>query len=148
MTDLYDKDTYGWAQQQAEALRRRSANEVDWENIAEEIESVGKTEARDLYSRYVVLLTHLLKWCFQSERRSASWEITINTQRELLRRHLDKNPSLKPRRDELIGEAYFEARAEAALQTGLDIATFPETNPFIVSQAMNDAFWPEPPVTK
>lgn len=148
MSDLYDTDTYGWALKQAEALRRRSANEVDWDNVAEEIESVGKSEARELYSRYVVLLTHLLKWSLQAELRGASWEITIKTQRELIRRHLDKNPSLRPRRDELLGEAYFEARSEAALQTGLPLATFPETNPFTVARTMDDTFWPEPPPPK
>lgn len=148
MSDLYDTDTYTWAMQQADALRRRSANEVDWDNVAEEIESVGKSEARELYSRYVVLVTLLLKWSFQPDLRGASWEITIRTQRELIRRHLDKNPSLKPRRDELLGEAYFEARSEAALQTGLPLATFPETNPFTVANAMDDGFWPSPPEAK
>lgn len=148
MSDLYEKDTYGWAVQQAEALRRRSANEVDWDNVAEEVESVGKSEARELYSRYVVLLTHLLKWAFQAERRGPSWEITIKTQRELIRRHLDKNPSLKARRDELQGEAYFEARAEAALQSGLPLVQFPETKPYTVAQTMDDGFWPEAPSAK
>ena len=77
MSDLYDKDTYTWALQQADALRRRSANEVDWENVAEEIESVGKTEARELENRYIVLLTHLLKWLYQPGMRSRSWEASI-----------------------------------------------------------------------
>lgn len=143
MSDLYDKDAYTWALQQADALRRRSANEVDWDNVAEEIESVGKSEARELVNRYVVLLCHLLKWRFQPERRGASGEVTIRTQRGLIERHLEDNPGLKPRRDEFFARAYFEARAEAVLQTGLPPETFPETNPYTLGEAMDEGFWPD-----
>jgi hypothetical protein len=143
MSSLYDTDTYTWSMRQADALRRRSANEIDWENVAEEIESVGKTEARELYSRYAVLLAHLLKWREQPERRSASWEITIKLQRQLTDRHLAENPGLKPRRDELLGQAYIEARANAALETGLPLEAFPDTNPFTLAQAMDPEFWPD-----
>ena len=41
MSDLYEDDILLWSEHQAEALRRRAANEIDWENVAEEIESVG-----------------------------------------------------------------------------------------------------------
>lgn len=140
---LYDEDTYTWAMQQADALRRRSANEIDWDNVAEEIESVGKTEVREIESRYSVLLAHLLKWRYQAERRSASWEITIKVQRRAITRYLEANPGLKSRRDELFGLAYFDATAQAALETSLDLGTFPETNPFTLAQAMDEAFWPE-----
>ena len=148
MTNLYDKDVYTWALQQADALRRRSANEIDWENVAEEIESVGKTEARELESRYTILLTHLLKWRFQPDLRSRSWEITIRVQRVSITRHLDENPGLKPRRDELLGAAYQVARLQAVGETDLPEATFPESNPFTLSEAMDTEFWPEPPNAK
>lgn len=148
MTNLYDKDVYTWALQQADALRRRSANEVDWDNVAEEIEGVGRSEARELLSRYVVLLAHLLKWRFQPALRGSSWEITIRTQRGLIVRHLDDNPGLKSRRDELFARAYFEAASEAALQTELPLATFPDTNPFTLAEAMDAEFWPDAPAAK
>ncbi|MEQ1619725.1 MAG: DUF29 domain-containing protein [Terricaulis sp.] len=148
MTDLYDKDTYTWALQQADALRRRSANEIDWENVAEEMESVGKSEARELSSRLAVLLAHLLKWLFQPDQRSKSWEATITTQRRLIGQHLLDNPGLKPRRDELFAKAYTEALGVAASETGLGLEAFPETNPFTLSDAMDDGFWPEQPASK
>jgi hypothetical protein len=141
--DLYETDTYTWAMKQADALRRRSANEVDWENVAEEIESVGKTEARELKSRYIILLAHLLKWGFQPERRGPSWESTIRTQRRQAAVHLLDNPGLKPRRDELWAAAYDEALNIAIVETGLGFETFPETNPFTLAQAMDADFWPE-----
>lgn len=143
MSTLYDDDTFTWAMKQADALRRRSANEIDWENVAEEIESVGKAEARELESRYVVLLAHLLKWRYQPDRRGASWEITIKVQRRQIARHLERNPGLKSQRDELFAAAYFEAVANAALETTLDLGSFPETNPFTFAQAMDEDFWPE-----
>ncbi len=148
MTNLYDKDVYTWALQQADALRRRSANEIDWDNVAEEIESVGKTEARELESRYTILLAHLLKWRFQADRRSKSWEISIKVQRVSIARHLEENPGLKPRRDELLGAAYQVARLQAAGETELSEAIFPESNPFTLSEAMDPEFWPDAPAVK
>jgi hypothetical protein len=148
MSDLYEKDGYTWAMQQADALRRRSANEIDWENVAEEIESVGKSQSSKLYSRYVVLLTHLLKWVFQPERRSRSWEASIRVQRLDIARLIDANPGLQPKRDEIFGAAYSTARFAATGETDLPAETFPETNPFTLAEAMDETFWPEPPAGK
>ena len=44
MSDLYEDDILLWSEHQAEALRRRAANEIDWENVAEEIEAVGRSQ--------------------------------------------------------------------------------------------------------
>lgn len=148
MSDLYDTDVYTWALQQADALRRRSANEIDWDNVAEEIESVGKSEARELASRMALLLAHLLKWRHQTDLRSKSWEATIRTQRRLIVQHLLENPGLKPRRDELFAKAYTEALGFAAQETGLGLDAFPETNPFTLAEAMDETYWPEPPGPK
>lgn len=143
MSSLYDDDVYTWAITQADALRRRSANEIDWDNVAEEIEGVGKSQASELRSRYVILLAHLLKWQFQPERRSRSWEAAIETQRGVIAEHLAENPGLKSRRDELFGRGYFEARGVAGAETELGRAAFPETNPYTLAQAMDPDFWPD-----
>lgn len=143
MDDLYDTDGYTWAIQQAEALRRRSANEIDWDNVAEEIESVGKSQASALESHFTVLLTHLLKWVFQSERRSRSWEASIRTARIQLAKVIRKNPGLKSELPELFADAYQTARLTASGETDLPVETFPETSPFSVEEAMDDGFWPE-----
>lgn len=143
MTVTYDTDAYSWAMAQADALRRRSSNELDWDNLAEEIESVGKSQAAELRSRYIILLMHLLKWAYQPERRSRSWSNTINRERREIGRHLDGNPGLKSQRDELLGSAYGTARLDASTETDLPIETFPETNPFTLAEAMDDGFWPE-----
>ena len=142
MGALYDDDTYTWAIQQADALRRRSVNEIDWDNVAEEIESVGKSEAKELISRFTVLLVHLLKLRFQPGRRGTSWQRTIVEQRSAIADHLVDNPGLKRVRDELFGRAYRDALRAAARETGLPIDAFPQTNPFTLTQAVDEDFWP------
>ena len=69
---LYDRDFYAWANEQAALLRAGRLSEADIENIAEEIESMGRSEKRDLVSRLTVVLLHLLKWQFQPSHRSNS----------------------------------------------------------------------------
>jgi hypothetical protein len=140
---LYETDAYTWGLRQSDALRRRAVEEIDWDNVAEEIEDVSRSEARELLNRLVVLLAHLLKWRFQPERRGRSWELTIKAQRAALTQHLAENPGLKSRRDALLGQAYVQARLQAALETELAEETFPETNPFTWAQALDEAFWPE-----
>lgn len=141
---LYETDAYTWGLKQSDALRRRAVEEIDWDNVAEEIEDVSRSEARELLNRLIVLLAHLLKWRLQSERRSASWRATIIEQRTRLELHLGDNPGLKARRDEILGQAYRVARARAAQECDLPLETFPETNPFTWVQALDEEFWPEP----
>src|SRR5579872_5517180 len=91
----YEKDFYAWAVHNARLLRAGKLSEIDVENIAEEIESMGKSEKRELISRLAILLSHLLKWKCQPERRSRSWKLTIKEQRFELIDLLAESPSLK-----------------------------------------------------
>lgn len=140
---LYDIDFYAWAKEQASLLRAGRLTEVDIENIAEEIESIGRRERRELISRLSVVLRHLLKWVYQPDFRSNSWRSSIEEQRFRLDRHLRENPSLKSQLLEAIEDAYHLARIQAGRETGFDRKTFPETCPFTFDQAMNPDFWPE-----
>jgi Domain of unknown function DUF29 len=69
---LYDRDFFAWSRQQAELLRAGKLAEADIEHIAEEIDSTGRTEKRELINRLSVLLLHLLKWRYRREKRSPS----------------------------------------------------------------------------
>lgn len=89
---LYDRDFYAWSREQAELLRSGKLAEADIENIAEEIDSMGRTEKRELISRLTVLLLHLLTWRFQPGKRGPSWEASIANQRDDIADHLDDNP--------------------------------------------------------
>jgi len=140
---LYDTDFYAWANEQAALLRAGKLDAADIENIAEEIESMGKAEKRELVNRLTVLFMHLLKWQYQPLFQGASWRTTIFNQRLDISDLLDDNPSLKPQIPEAMTRAYRRAIGEACLETGLPERTFPSTCPWSFEQAMSPEFWPE-----
>jgi hypothetical protein len=141
---LYEQDFYAWANEQARLLRDGKLSEADIEHIAEEIESMGKSEKRELISRLTILLLHLLKWQFQPNRRSSSWETSIANTRDDLVDHLADNPSLRAQADAAITAAYRRAHREAISQTGFSGKTFPAICPWSFEQMMTEDFWPEP----
>src|SRR5271156_2797751 len=106
---LYDQDFYGWANEQAGLLRAGRLSEADIEHIAEEIESMGRSEKRELVSRLTVLLLHLLKWQHQPAFRCPSCRLTLEEQRNQLEDHLADNPSLKSSLDQMTVAAYRNA---------------------------------------
>jgi len=140
---LYETDFYGWIQQQAGVLRAGSFATLDLDNLIEEIESMGRSEQRELESRLDVLLMHLLKWQYQPNLRSKSWELTIEEQRRRISRHLRKNSSLNSLVPETLEDAYGDAVLEAAKETGLSKTTFPVQCPWTFEQVINDGYWPE-----
>ena len=142
-SDLYDRDFYAWANEQAALLRSGQLTAADIENIAEEIESMGKAEKRELISRLKGLLLHLLKWQFQPFLQGPSWETTIRVQRLDIGDLLSDNPSLKAQIPDVLARAYAKARMGAALETGLREETFPPACPWSFDQTMDDTFWPE-----
>jgi hypothetical protein len=140
---LYDRDFYAWNREQAALLRAGDVQRADLENIAEEIESMGKTEKRELINRLTILLLHLLKWQFQPALRSRSWKLCIEGQRIDLEDHLQDNPSLKAIVAPFVANAYRRALIEAERETGLDAGTFPATCPYTFDQMITKDFWPE-----
>lgn len=144
----YEDDVYTWTQEQAAALRRAARTRldlpdpIDFANVAEEIESLGIAQLHALYSRYVVLLMHLLKWQYQPERRTPSWSATIRTQRREIAKLLRLSPGLKPKRPAELAEAYAAAREDAAAETGLPVERFPETCPYTLEEVESPAWWP------
>jgi hypothetical protein len=140
---LYDTDFYAWTAEQAALLRAGRLSEADVENIAEEIESMGRSERRELVSRLTVLFVHLLKWRYQPGLRGRSWQTTIERQRLDVQDHLADNPSLKSQLDEITLRVYQRARIDAEAETHLPRATFPQTCPFTFDDAMHPDFWPD-----
>src|ERR1700689_2398531 len=102
----YDSDILVWSERQGELLRRRAANELDWDNIAEEIEAVGRSQKREVRNRLARLCQHLLQWAFQPELRSRSWRATITTQSYELKSVLMDSPGLVPFVPEALPAAY------------------------------------------
>lgn len=144
MPKSYDEDFYGWANEQAALLRAGQLALADIGNIAEEIESMGKGEKRELVNRLIVLLQHLLKWEHQPAMRTKSWRTTIRVQRDQIAGHMADNPSLKSKLGQAMADAYRVARLQAGDETELAEAGFPSTCPFSYKTAMDDNFWPGP----
>jgi hypothetical protein len=140
----YEKDFYAWTVEQARLLRSGELSAVDIENIAEEIESMGRSDRREIKSRLIVLLCHLLKWQMQPQMRSTGWSGTIREQRRKLEELLSESPSLRPTVAEILPRAYAEAREDAADETGLAEAAFPEACPFSAEQVLSREFLPQP----
>ena len=138
----YDADFYAWAYEQAALLRSGRLAEADIEHIAEEIETLGRAEKRELVSRLTVLLLHLLKWRFQPNLRGRSWRLTIKEQRKEVLNHLADNPSLQSKTEEAMAVAYDLATIKAARETAMDEEEFPGACPWTFEQATSD-FWPE-----
>jgi hypothetical protein len=126
----YDRDFYSWSQEQGRLVREGRWNEVDRENVAEEIESLGREQFNKLESAIRVILMHMLKWDHQPEKRSRSWALSIYALRLDLDDVLSDNPGLKPRIAEATDRAHRKARAEAAKETGLKLSVFPEACPY------------------
>ena len=140
---LYQKDYYGWLQENAQLIRERKFSEIDAENLIEELESMGKSEKRELSSRLTILLMHLLKWQYQAVRRSTSWRNTIAVQRIDILDLLEDSPSLRTEILDKIEIAYEKAVLAAEVETGIEKANFPAECPFSLEQILDETFLPE-----
>jgi predicted DNA-binding ribbon-helix-helix protein len=142
-TTLYEKDFVAWTQAQADLLRQAQFNQLDIANLVEEIEDMGKNRQRELSSRLQVLLSHLLKWQYQPERRSPSWEIPIQLQRAEIMDLLTDNPSLRPQVADFVLRAYPKARLAARGETSLELKVFPTVCPYTFKEILDNNFFPE-----
>jgi Domain of unknown function DUF29 len=141
---LYDEDFFAWTIEQARLLRAGNLSAIDAANIAEEIESMGRRDRRELRSRLLVLVMHLLKWSKQPGLRSRSWSATIREQRRQIEQILDESPSLRPFLGETLAAVYDDAREDAAAETGLAEDEFPAACPFTADAILSRSFLPEP----
>jgi Domain of unknown function DUF29 len=140
----YDSDFYLWSAGQAALIREGKFDQLDIENVAEEIESLGRSDRKSLISQMQRLLAHLLKWQFQSSRRSKSWRLSIFSAREEIGVLVEDSPSLSESLSSGLDRAYLSARKRAALETGLADKSFPESCPYSLSQILDEDFWPDP----
>lgn len=139
---LYETDFYTWTQRQAELLRAEEFDRIDWQNLAEEVESLGRSDKRQVENRLIVLILHLLKWQYQTGKRGPSWRSTIREQRRRIERVLQDSSSLKAQVRDLVVYAYPYAVGKAEDETGLPTSTFPSNCPYTAEQILDIAFWP------
>jgi hypothetical protein len=140
----YDADFFEWTQSTAEMIRQGRLAEVDLEHVAEEIEDMGKRDRREVRSRLIVLIAHLLKWQVQPELRAgSSWQATVREQRKPLRLVLEDSPSLRRIPREELFPIFRSAVEEAVEETGLSADRFPSSCPYTAEQILDGDFLPE-----
>jgi hypothetical protein len=145
----YDTDILLWSERQAELLRRRAAGELvneaalDWLNLAEEIESVGASQKREVRSRLMRICQHLLKWRFQPERQSRSWRTTIYLQCRDLLDLFDDSPSLREFAERVLPQAFANGRQAAEHEVGL-LNLPDDACPWTLEQVISQDFLPDP----
>ena len=148
MSTLYQDDFYSWGLAQAAGLRRLAGRrldgvpELDWSELAEEIEGLSRSLEDELHSHLIVLLHNLLKWQFQPGFRSRSWQSSITVHRRGIARLLRKNPGLQATVPAALADAYVSARLRAVADTGFAEATFPERCPSARTSIEDESFWP------
>jgi hypothetical protein len=143
MSNLYEDDFYAWTKQNAELIRQGRLSEVDFENIVEELEGMGRSEKRGFVSHLRILIAHLLKWQYQPEEQKRGWLLTIREQRLMVKAILKDNPSFKPLLGDVLDEAYGLAVILAMKETGLPENVFPASCPYGFDEIMDNDFLPE-----
>ncbi|BAP55362.1 hypothetical protein THII_1065 [Thioploca ingrica] len=139
----YEQDFYAWIQHNIALLKQGKLNEIDIDILIDELESMAKRDKRELTSRLMILMAHLLKWQFQPNKQSGSWQSSIDEQRIQIIEQLEESPSLKNTLHEGIGRAYPKAVTLAAKETGLSLEIFPKECPYRIEQLLDDDFYPE-----
>jgi|HubBroStandDraft_1064217.scaffolds.fasta_scaffold375714_2 hypothetical protein len=140
----YEADFYEWTQSTAEMIRQGRFSEVDWEHVAEEINDMGLRDHREVRSRLIVLIMHLLKWQLQPEKRARStWRSTIVEQRRELELVMADSPSLARIPREALPRLYRAAVKDAIKETGINAERFPEFCPYTAEQVLDGDFLPD-----
>ncbi len=140
---LYETDYLKWIETTVKKLRVRDYSNIDWENLIEEIEDMGRSERRSLESNLVVVLMLLLKWQFQPDKRSGSWKGSIAEHRRRIRKSFQDSPSLQPYLERVFSECYSDAIEQASAETGLAIETFPPLCLYTSAEVLDSNFWPD-----
>jgi hypothetical protein len=137
LSTLYEQDETAWLEAMAELAAQGRLSEMDHPHLSEYLADMAKRDRREVFSRLVVLLAHLLKWDHQPDRRSGSWRGTIREQRRELRQLLE-SATLRNHAEAVFADAYMEARRQTADETELAVETFPEECGWTLDTALSD----------
>ena len=151
MATRYESDFYGWTQEQAAKLRslltERSNLDLDIEHIAEEIDSLGRSNYHQLVSRLEEIAIHLLKLHFSTHLDCENvWKSSVRGHRPRIAKLLRESPSLKPRLNDAMADGYADALRHFSDEKLIELCMpeyLPDTSPFLVEQIIQDEWWPE-----
>jgi hypothetical protein len=138
----FDQDFHAWVLEQIDLLKSSRFADLDIEHLTDELRAVAMAERNEIRNRLPVLLQYLLKWEFQSERRSDSWRATILEQCTQINDIIDTSPSLRRYPATVMEKQYVIARLRAADETGFPLKRFPSACPYSAAQVLDENFFP------
>jgi hypothetical protein len=144
MSDLYEEDFVLWTEKIAELLKRKEFDSVDWENLIEEVECMGRSERRAITSLLTVLIEHLFKltyWESERERNARHWIVEIATFRVRLERNIDSTTLENHARD-VFTIAYSDARKSLIKARIVEKEAIPLEATFTLEQVLDGDWFP------
>lgn len=142
---LYEQDFYLWIQTTVKLLQAGNLEQLDIDNLIEEIDSMGRREKKELKTRLIVLIEHLLKlqfWTQEKDDNARGWRNTVVEQRRQIIYILADSPSLKSILNEIFLDCYADARNDTLRKYQLSAELFPQQPPFCLEQVLNPDFIP------
>ena len=142
---LYERDFYAWIQTTVKILKQRKLDQLDITNLIEEIDSMGRSEKKELKTRLIVLIEHLLKlkyWTEEKNYNARGWRNTVVEQRRQITYTLEDSPSLKPILKDIFLDCYRDARHDTLRKYQLPSKLFPDESPFSLFDVLDDDFIP------
>ena len=140
---LYEKDFHLWLETTVKLLRERNLQALDYDNLIEEIEAMGRSEINSLKSNLIVVLMDLLKYKYQPQKRSRSWLSSIFEHRRRLVEAFKTSPSLKRYYEEVFDECYQYAVKQVSIETGLSVEHFSNISHFSSEETLDFDFLPQ-----
>ena len=128
--NLYDTDFAEWADHTAELIRAGRFDEIDAENVAEEIASLGRSERKAVRSQLQRLMKHKIKQQLQPERDGPSWQASISEARQALQEDIEESPSLLRHLEANLQKVYERASESALIETRIDYCPLPRKCPW------------------
>ena len=143
---LYDTDYNLWLEETVKQLQDKDFNAIDWENLIEEIASLGRSDKRAIKSLLTRLFEHLLKlvyWESERDYNQNHWKREIRNFRKQIRDDLKTSPSLKRYLREVFEECYQDSRELVSDSSELPLDTFPTSPVGSVEQVLDEDWLPE-----
>jgi hypothetical protein len=141
---LIQTDYVGWLNETITLLKQKNFDKVDWENLIEEIESLGRSQKRELRNRLTTILEHCLKLCYTDYVQDyRGWQETIRRSQRELEELLSDSPSLKPYWDQVFLDCYGTALKSLRDNPDYQSFNFPDDCPFPqeISQILQKKVW-------
>jgi hypothetical protein len=141
---LYEEDFVLWTEKTAELLKRKEFDSVDWENLIEEVECMGRSEKQAITSLLTVLIEHLLKlsyWESERERNARHWIVEIAAFRGQLEQKIDSATLTNHARDSF-EKAYSDARKTLIRARIVDKNAIPLEPTFTLEQVLDGDWFP------